>query len=330
MDSFAASGRVSGPAGSRRSARLLAVLMSVPVMASGTDARARDCQAPIQILYDAPEGCPGTTELTRQLISRTSNLAITNDGWAERIYSVTIIRQSAGFEGVLMVHSGQRRLVESRRIAREACGEVVAAMALVVAMIPPPPTRCWRVGRIGLGLPAIRSGAPRTGLALSAFVTVRRIQSPGFTIDGRITLTRASIDSPIDSPAGSLDDSRGDAEAMERSLVLDWLAIAVDVAVLERRLPGGVAGNLWTGVELGALRGAISAPDTTLAVWRPWVAPMMGGRVRWSATDRFWVELDAGLGFPLIRDRFFVEPGVEIHHIPPVTISGILALGVEF
>lgn len=302
------------PARLRYGVHLLVILGSACSSLASSSAFASDCRAPIQILYDAPKGCPSTARLTEQLISRASNLVIADDRLAERVYSVTIIRQPTGFEGVLMVHSDQRHLVESRRIARTACDDVVSALALVVAMIPPPPTRCWRLGHIGLALPAVRTGAPRPGVAFSAFLAVRRIHAPGTTIDGRLTLTRASIESPV----------------MGRRLALDWLTIALDVAVIHKQLLGSMYGALWTGVEIGALRGTTSPRDGTPVIWRPWVAPIAGARTRWSPPGRFFVELDAGVGWPVIRDRFHVEPGVEIHRIPAFIASATLALGVAF
>jgi hypothetical protein len=60
----------------------------------------------------------------------------------------------------------------------------------------------------------------------------------------------------------------------------------------------------------------------------PWLAVESMARVQWHPNDRFYVELDAGVLFPLRRSRYYFEPNETLYEVPAVT--GRAALGVGF
>jgi hypothetical protein len=86
-------------------------------------------------------------------------------------------------------------------------------------------------------------------------------------------------------------------------------------------------------VEVGAISGrAFEAPPAVIRGERgtaPWVsaggAGRLVGRLGWLV-----LEVEALLGAPLRRERFYVERGDEIHRVPAVYVGGGVGLGVRF
>jgi hypothetical protein len=76
--------------------------------------------------------------------------------------------------------------------------------------------------------------------------------------------------------------------------------------------------------EGGALHGSGSLDAT-----RPWWALGALGTARWGLGTRAFVQAEAGVAAPVVRDRFFLD-GAVVYVAPRVDAIGSAALGVRF
>jgi hypothetical protein len=83
-------------------------------------------------------------------------------------------------------------------------------------------------------------------------------------------------------------------------------------------------------VDAGMLQVEGGGRVNTVSRSRPWVAPGILGRIRWEVVDPLVVEVEAGASFPLIRDTFYVAPGINVHSVPAVGASLAAGVGVHF
>jgi hypothetical protein len=91
----------------------------------------------------------------------------------------------------------------------------------------------------------------------------------------------------------------------------------------------GVAGLApCAGIDAGVLRvSGIEAPNAE-SVTRPWLS--LGGLLRLELRPTAWfaVEPEAGIGFPLVRDSFYLKPSSTVHEVPALEVHGGLSLGL--
>ena len=96
---------------------------------------------------------------------------------------------------------------------------------------------------------------------------------------------------------------------------------------LGRELEGAACGGLHAGV----LEAQGQQIDEPRAEQRPWLAPRVGGRLRWSPETGGLVELNMGVTAPIFRDSFLFEnPSVQIHRPPAVGFWGSVGGGFTF
>lgn len=100
-----------------------------------------------------------------------------------------------------------------------------------------------------------------------------------------------------------------------------------------RFLPG-VSIAPCTTFEVGAIFAEGWGSGGSGSSQRPWVAPGLGGRVRWAITEEIELQIAGGGSLPLVRDTFFIAvpdtfsltPDIDVHAVPAAT--GWLAGGV--
>ena len=80
-------------------------------------------------------------------------------------------------------------------------------------------------------------------------------------------------------------------------------------------------------IEAGVLEGRASGFPSAHADSAPWLAAGAIGRGRWKVLAPLFVELNAGVMFPLIRDRSYFEPQNVIYDVPAVGFVGGAGLG---
>lgn len=95
-----------------------------------------------------------------------------------------------------------------------------------------------------------------------------------------------------------------------------WLAGGALSACYEAHLgPRSIAVAACGGVEVGALLGASYGVTSPRAGASPWVAPIVGGLLRWPFTRAVALRLDLQLAVPLVHPAFRVE-GLGVVHAP--------------
>jgi hypothetical protein len=94
---------------------------------------------------------------------------------------------------------------------------------------------------------------------------------------------------------------------------------------------GPVDGGFCGRVEVGRLSAEGTGVTSAESGAYPWVA--LGGavRLRWRFVRPLYVEIEAALTTPLVREHFFfTEPEATIEDVPPVSAAGAAFLGVHF
>ena len=78
-------------------------------------------------------------------------------------------------------------------------------------------------------------------------------------------------------------------------------------------------------------RGDVGTVTSTLTgsttLRRPWVATGVIAQARWSFTHGFF-GIELGITAPIIRDRYFYEPGIHAYETPPATFTFAIGGGV--
>jgi hypothetical protein len=179
---------------------------------------------------------------------------------------------------------------------------------------PMPPG--WRLGVSGAGVVG-GFGSP-AGVGLAAYVEVARDVPEGFAPALRVGAELAGWQDPVTSPT-----------PWSEVVDLSRRVLRVDACPLR-----AVARQAWSPspVELwGCARfdtGVLGVSESGgPPAQRPWVAVGPDARVRW-VTGHFFVDLDVGVAFPLLRETFLLAPGFVGYHVPTVAGAGAFGVGV--
>ena len=299
-------------------------LVTAALMLVGT-AQAAPRTELVHLEYQAPAECPERGVLESAILARTAAARFTTAADAERVFAVLIAAaDDGGYRGALDVRDGGTST--TRDLAAPRCDDLVAALSLIIALaidptapaivtapLPPPPPPPRAPGR-PVETSAIGGGLVVAGITPGPAMTAAlegRIGWRGVGHIGAAGLLGYDSDQMASGRAGFL------WIAGRASACWQWLATGVD-------------SDMCAHGEIGGL--VVSADDIVNAQGsrRLWLAP--GGHVaaRWPRTSRIFGELQAGVSFPLLRERFYFAPGTSIHStwaaVPWVSISA----GVRF
>ena len=288
---------------------------------AGRDAATGDAGA-ARITYDAPAGCPDRDAFEAAVRERlpTARFA-TGTEPAARSFTIAIAATDDGYTGALTAGDGGA----ARRLAAHQCNDVVTALALITALAIDPSAAVSAVAPPPTTTPA-RPGPRRWHLAGLAGGALAGGVTPGALWIGAIgarLLRRGLGHLDLEVVAGG-DRDRSDAGEARFTYLIGrgsacWLA-----------LPRRVEVDACAVVEAGALRArgvdVVRAQDLT----RPYLAAGVAAAARWPRASRGFLELRAGVSFPLIRDRFVFTPNVLIHETAAATPWAGLGGGVRF
>ncbi|AKV00752.1 hypothetical protein AKJ09_07415 [Labilithrix luteola] len=79
--------------------------------------------------------------------------------------------------------------------------------------------------------------------------------------------------------------------------------------------------------EVGVLQGGGIGVQPARSSSRLWLSTGAAAHVRWMAFRPVFVDLEAGLGAPLVRDRFFVQQNTMVFRVPDAEWSAALGVG---
>ena len=301
---------------------------------------------PIQVVYQAAGDCPDAAYFLAQVAARTTRMRVAGDGEAGRRFVVEVRASGRHARGQLRVQNpdGAESL---REVFGDTCAAVVDALALVGALaidphasltpvrsapsivpivapavvpvvVPPagPRPRAssrWRFGA-GLDVGVVEGILPDAALELAPFLEVSR--------DGRRW-----------SPAlrlGFVYDVGNQVHTVGGNARLDWYLGRLDLCPGRIPLGRGVHLDLCARLDVGAVWARGQDVLRPREVLRTWVAPGLVVGVEREFFDRLFLHLGVAVSFPLLRDRFVLDPDFEVEAVPVVGVRGALGLGVHF
>ena len=291
---------------------------------ASADVRAED----IRITYTAPEGCGSADEFFAQLASRATVNRV--ETAAARSFDITIAQDPAGaVHGTLAIRSAAGQSV--REVDGASCEETIAALVVVASLAvsaereaappvvepppptivkpPPPPVRVHeRWLAVGSGLGRYSGVLPEPVFGVPVFVALGRMGGPQLRLAFARTATQEAM---LTVGTSEFRQTVGRLDARPGALTRGAFELAPSI-----------------GIEAGALTAHGTQVGSPAGGTRPWVAPDVAARVSVHA-GRFALELEGLLAIPLVRDRYFIAPGVTVHQVPVVTFGVGLALIVE-
>jgi len=324
------------------------------VLAWAAPAAADDAE-PIRVVFRAHAGCPDEAAFTGQIMARTQRARLAAPGEVARTFSVIITPAGGARSRGKLVIDDPKGPSASRSVSG-TCDEVVSALGLVAALaidphastapklppappsapppsapprprepLPPPPRYdalpWW--GPISEPLPVIPDPAPppRWRLAWGFHAGGASAVAPGLarTLGGFVEV--ALDGGGVLSPAFRLGMLQADSGA-----VVVAPGEAARLALAAARVEGcpvRLAPVSWLSFhpciffEGGALQASgtarvSSVPSTT----RPWAEPGVSARVAGEVVGRAFLEVEGGVGFPLVRDTFYFAPATTAHAVP--------------
>jgi hypothetical protein len=292
-------------------------------------------EQPLELAYQAPAECPDSHAFSADVRTRLQDM-----GGIEiedpRI-EVTIQRTHGKLRGRVTIggdgEARRERIVEGRR-----CRDLASALALVIALSlqeraaahetetahrprePQPTVRApelvaesrWSLDA-GVGMDSAIGMAPDALLAIPVFIETR-FRAGRWRPEVRLAVVQTLTDRAQRGPATADFSVRfGEVDLCPTAFVLGLVQIVPCVRMQAGVLSAG-------GVGLSAQR----SED------RPWLAPLVLARGRATIASRFFAQLEIGVGFPLTRDRFMVDPQLVVWEVPATMFAAGAAMGVVF
>jgi|RhiMethySRZTD1v2_1073278.scaffolds.fasta_scaffold52806_2 hypothetical protein len=289
---------------------------------------------PVRLEYRAPAACADRASFVEAIRARTDRLR--EAGPVEEALTVRVtLSEADGGEVVGQLTSRDRKGVDSERtIHGTSCANVVSALALIVALAidpeaavgkkspppkPPPPVPKTRPSSNRPPPPPQRThwefgaqGSLHTAVAPDAMLA--------YGVYGRVA--RSGLSAKL-----SLQYGRQTARIADGGGKINWAFSHLEACPLEWRLSRGLALAPCADLEGGVV--AVSGVDTPNmeTVTRPWFVP--GALVRLGIQPGFIaVTPEIGIGFPLIKDRYFIRPSTTVHQVRWVDFQGGLSVGL--
>lgn len=311
-------------------------------------ARASQAQEPGEALhldYQVPRGCPSEDVFLAQVLARASRVRETPDATNVRTFSISIARIERAVSGHLVVRDADGRQ-SIRDVAGDRCEDVVAALALIVALdldpnastsplgpmapspraseVPGAERRQEHPGPSGSGSWSLSLGvhvALEGGLAprplVGALFFVRADGPPrGLLVPNvRVALERATsaADAAVQGPTATFDWTAG----MVETCPVRWSAGAFGISPC-LRIEGGLIEA--TGVKV----------DPTRSDRRAWLAAGAGAQGRWLFFTPLFLDAEAGARFPFFRTRYFFEPNATLYDTALVGWTVDAGIGMLF
>jgi hypothetical protein len=156
--------------------------------------------------------------------------------------------------------------------------------------------------------------APDWTLAMSLFVEAR-LRSGRLRPQLRVALARTLTDRAQSGPVtANFAVTFTEIDLCPATL---WLATWAELAPC-------------AGMQAGVLAAEGVALSPSRSESRPWLAPLVALRGTLALRHGLFAQLEAGAGFPLVRDRFAVDPGVPVWQTATTLYLAGAAVGMTF
>lgn len=297
---------------------------------------------PVELVYRAPPDCPASGDFVARVRARAPGADLQVGGEAARRLLVVIDRGPASFTGRLTVVDEDAQS-DDRRHSSPTCAELVDALVLTAALtFPPetdtaPPEAAVAAGQ-GVPAPGAQEGPASAwllGIELGAATPLdgRPLGAASVIVERSGTRRTRGLSWP---PALRLaigharNDVTGGAGAVQAALWRARLDVCAPGVESATRLFVDLCAVAEGGfLSVGGVKSdVLVTPGPT--VREPW---MLGGsalRAGW-ITARLRIEVQVGLGFPIMRTRFEVDPSdVLITRVRGISWSGAAGIAMRF
>jgi hypothetical protein len=321
----------------------------------------------VWVTYAAGAGCPSREEFFAAVRARTERFEPASAPAGATTYRVSLNAESDAPSGAPFL--GRLEIVDTagamtvRQVPGDTCAHVADALALVVALgidpaattapaeappapppPQPPPPAPFPPAPLPPKPPVTRSKIPETapsktrvgffgavGANASVGVSPRALVGPALVLEASLLREHANgfawlPDARLSGTFAASSEPGAAQEIASFHFVVGRLDLCPARATW-RQLDGGLCGR----VETGRLSAEGSGVTFGQSVAYPWVA--LGGalRLRWTIVGPLYVELEASVTAPLVReDFFFSQPRRTIENVPAVSAAGAAFLGVHF
>ncbi|HHH27559.1 MAG TPA: hypothetical protein ENK57_04300 [Polyangiaceae bacterium] len=331
--------------------------------AGGARAQTTQVEPGVAITYRGHDGCPDEHAFRDGVRARTSRARFVDEADADRHIEIDLVTEVGATRGRMTITelAGGRR--SRREVTGEDCAIVVDALALVAALAidpaasltprppaPPPPERpeppptapaVDTTPPARLTIPVHRADTPEPEPQV-----VAGTWRPVFAGQLQAASGLGSRLAPVLAAVGEVALDRDDWLSPSFRVSLSWMPpVEVD--------GGSGSGSFWRwggqasgcpvgprlvdivvlrpclGFELGALKARGLEVDESYASSTPWASVSFAGRAQIFPADWMLVEVQAELGFPLIRPRYLIEPDATVVRLSPVYGAFGSALGVR-
>lgn len=321
--------------------------------------------APVSVRIDvrAPRDCATADTFWDALARRTNLLERTTSASASNSIRLELTRHGGWVDGDLTVVRGAETS-DRRHLRGSTCEDVIDGLSFIAALAfdegarldGDAPTEAERVttddaadGALGTEDVAPADDAPAdvappskprpssatTSLSIGAVGGVARM---GVTDAGSVSTTWGALvelawNRPgVVSPSIRVGATHGGATSRNASVQaeLAWTAGRFALCPLRFALSTTMAWRTCAGMSVGVF----SARATNLRIAtdrsRPWAAPEISVPLRWEPVAPLFIELQAALAVPLVRDEIVVDPNVPVYRAPTLLPSLAVAAGVHF
>lgn len=297
-------------------------------------------RTPVRVVSseNLPEECAGVTSLFERVRARTHRIQRVVEGDADAHVHLRLHREGERLMGELTIEEGAGRT--ERAVSAPTCDDVIAAFAvmLVVALdpeaeTPPPsavaPTEPELVAEVE---PGPRSSAVRP-LSRAVRTAPKLRSQPAFQLSGGVGVAIPGYDGPVFEHHMLLELHLGTSlhprvrAAFARSArhSVETTSDRVDLVWTTGRISSCAASEwlhrhhlaLCAGSAMGELNATVVRPGGASRglLWMT-VGPsaVLDIELGW----KVGVQVEAGVSFSLLRDRFYFEPGALAYEAPRV------------
>lgn len=327
--------------------RLAAAAVIASIVALASPAPAAD-DVPASVRVDAPATCTSEPAFWAALERRTTRLRRARAN--EEAAAIEITMRTGDATGSA---TGELRIVragaasEVRRFTAASCEELTQGMSLVAALAFDPAARLEPAPPPDVApTPAPPADAPAAPPRKPADP---RDAAPSWRFGGGLSFGGSTVTSEIGAPAfGAFFDvqhqrgwlttlragfARSTTTATEGTVSADlaWTVGRLALCPLRKELANGALSVMpCAGIDVGVLSAAANGVTRASDQSRAWALASVLGRLEVQPVRSFFFELQAGAGFPFIRDEIAVDPSVTLFRAPAVVAVGEIGVGVRF
>jgi len=298
---------------------------------------------PIRLEYQAGDSCADRSAFLAEVRARTQRMREARPDEPALVFDVVLIDESGQVTGRLRRQNPDGAASE-RTVVGASCANVIAALALIVALaidpeaslvpVPQAPPAASRTPEPAPAAQLRRASAPhpapprtRWRWGFGAQTSVRSAVAPEAlfafgayaTIEARTGVPSARLS--VQHAAQTVRITGGGGK-------IAWTDAHLDACPWGLRLVDAAALVPCVGVDGGVLRvSGVSTPNPDTFT-HPWIA--LGTLLRLRMRSLNWLAVDAelGVGFPLVRNRYFLRPSTTVHDVPFVDVHAGLSLGI--